>query len=143
MEKCPSCSAYISHTSKFCSSCGHKLSEEEINNLVKNSQQKTYKFRSPMLESSVYDEKTEKKKFVLLQIISNVFWFFSLIFFAFAARDFFSTNNQDFFSTALEACKLLLIAFLCLIMPSLIAILVSIEEYLSIISTKNKNDTAE
>jgi len=45
-------------------------------------QQRTYKLRSPMLDSSAYKEEHDKKKFSFLVTISKVFWIFALVFFA-------------------------------------------------------------
>jgi len=140
MENCPFCSASISHTSKFCPSCGYKLAEEEIKQSEKSYQQRTYKLRSPMLESSGFQETSENKKFVFLLGVSKVFWFFAIVFFVFTVKNFVVSTDQDFFNKLFEACKLLLTGFLCLIIPSIISLLLNIEDHLSNLSKTHDKD---
>ncbi|MEW5822362.1 MAG: zinc ribbon domain-containing protein [Cyanobacteriota bacterium] len=140
MERCPSCNAPVSSNSKFCNECGYGLIQSSTSNVPSDTTKRSYKLRSPILESAIlYDDTTEKKHGMLV-ILSYSFWFFAVIFIIYGIMLIYKNYTIDIFKSVVDASMLFALSFVCFILPGIINILVDIEENLKVLVKESRKD---
>ena len=141
MERCPSCNALVNTEQKFCNECGCNLLEAKTNANTELKQARSYKLRSPILESSIlYDDEQPSKKYEYLLGLSYGFWLLSLAFFVCGAIFVYRNYAVDLFETIKQALFLFGLALFSFILPGIIAIIVNVEENLSLLAREAKKD---
>ncbi|MGD9580961.1 MAG: zinc ribbon domain-containing protein [Vampirovibrionia bacterium] len=131
MEICPSCNAPVDSNSKFCNECGYNLLQDRNVNNVGLSSNKSYKLRSPILESAVLYDGTNEKKYGMLVIISYSFWLFAIVLIILGIITIYKNYTIDLFLSIKEATFLFVLSFGCFVIPGIVNLLVDIEESIS------------
>lgn len=140
MEICPSCNAPVDPNNKFCNNCGSNLLQDKNVNKSGFSSNKSYKLRSPILDSAVlYDDTTEKKHGMLV-IISYSFWLFAIVLIILGITIIYKNYTIDVFLAIKEATFLFVLSFGCFVLPGIVNLLVDIEESLSCLLKEARKD---
>ena len=140
MQRCPSCNATIEANSKFCNECGYNLLQDNNASVAELQAKRSYKLRSPILESAILYEDTSEKKHGFLAFISYSFWVFSLAFLIYGVATIYKNYTVDLLKSIMDASVMFAISVLCFMLPGLINILIEIEENLSFLAKEAKRD---
>lgn len=139
MDKCPECSYSLPLDAKECPNCGFNFAKKANKQPVTNAQ-KNYKFRSPMLESSIFMESPKEKSHGMLVFCGYSFWLFSLIFFVMTIKNFMDSYMANMINATLISFVFLFLSLFCLIVPWVINILIGLEKDLNFIKNKHSDD---
>lgn len=140
MERCPSCNAPVNTNSNFCIECGCNLKESLESVSPENSIKRSYRLRSPILESAIlYDDVTEKKHGTLI-MAANCFWIFAVIFLISGGKILYDNYATTLFKGIMDASLSFALSLLCFIVPGLVRLFVDIEENLSALVKETKKD---
>lgn len=143
METCPSCNLPVDQASKYCNECGYKLVHTDEPIEMNSGTGRSYRLRSPILESAaLYDDRTEKKHGMLL-VLSYIFWLFAVAFIIFGAIGIYKNYTIDILGAVKEASMLFVLALVCFVIPGILNILIDIEDNLSNIVREAKKDRVD
>ena len=140
MERCPVCNTLLNSNSKFCNECGYDLIQNQDPAMYQSAGQRSYKLRSPILESEIFYDDTTSKKHGMLVIISYSFWLFSVAFLIYGITIIYKNYTIDLFKCIMDASMLFALSFLCFMLPGIVNILVDIEENLRTLARESKKD---
>lgn len=143
METCPSCNALVNSGSKFCTECGVKFNDYtgEVNS--QNIPKKSYKLRSPILESDILTDDTKDNKYGLLNFTAYCFWAFALVYFIYGAKTIYDSYTVNLFKGVLDSSLLFGLSALSFMVPDILKLFINIEDHLLHLakdSKKDKND---
>ena len=115
--------------------------DEEENVIPK----KTYKLRSPMLDSAIYGDENGSSGggYGFLTFTSYVFWAFTLIFFIAGCKALLDNYTVDLVAGLYHGSIAFALALLCLLFPSIVKLFVTIEQYLAQIARELKPNKDE
>lgn len=139
MDKCPECFYRLNINDKECPNCGFNLAKTSNNQPTLNSQ-KNYKFRSPMLESSIFMESTKEKNHGMLVSFGYTFWLFALVFLGMTIKNFLDSYMANMINAILTSFLFLFLSLFCLIIPWIINILITLEKDIHSIKSKHNDD---
>lgn len=139
MDRCPSCQAPINTNGKFCVECGYNLLAAS-NTAMQATTLRKSKFRSPLLESSIFDESSTVKKHSILMAASYCFWIFTAIFVIIGAKVILDNYSKDLIKAILDGSFLIVLGLFCFIIPGTLNIIISIEDNLANLLKHTKPD---
>lgn len=140
MEKCPSCNSPVNIDSKFCNECGYKMIEAAGNDTDISYSKRTYKLRSPMLESELLYGGSKEKKYGFTTILSYGFWLSTFIFVIFGIKTIYDSYTVDLFAGIVTSFLYFTLALFCSILPAVFNLLVDIDEHLVILAKEAKKE---
>jgi hypothetical protein len=141
MLTCPSCKAPVNENSKFCNECGYNLlAIPQKASEIQVEPKRSYKLRSPILDSDILYEGETEKQHGFLTIISYTFWVFALVFTGYGIKGIYDNYTIDLYQGVVNASFLFLLALSCALLPGIVGLLLNIEEQLSFLAKEAKKD---
>ena len=143
MLRCSSCNALLKEYSKFCNECGMKVNNADYDLEDRPIAKKTYRLRSPILESSIYYDDEHANSHSFWVVASYIFWLFALAFIVYGIKTIYDSYTVELYQGIVIATIFFVGALICFVLPGIVKILVHIEEDLSFLAKEAKKDKAE